>query len=162
MWAFPAFLCSWWGGNDEVMRLLLDHGGLPAERFQQVLEFSLEPHVRSGEPFYHIARVVLEYGFDINEVRGRTLLHGAANRGTIKAVRWLLENGADPNALDDQGRTPLHVCAERNTTTTVLKLLIAAGSDLNARDASGKTPLDHARAHKREQVVVYLCSLGAK
>ena len=115
MWAFPAFLCAWWGGNEEVMRLLLDRGGLRAERFHQVLEWSLEPHVRSGEPFYHIAGVVLDYGFDINEMRpgqGRTVLHGAANRGTIKAVKWLLQNGADPNAFDGGGRTPLR-CLRR-------------------------------------------------
>lgn len=49
MFAFPAFLCAWWGGNEEVMRLLLDHGGLRAERFQQVLEWSLEPHAGAAE-----------------------------------------------------------------------------------------------------------------
>ena len=162
---FPAFLCASSGGNQEVMRLLLAHGGLTAERFHQVLEHALEPHQRSGEPFYHIAELVLEYGFNINESRpdqGRTLLHGASNRGSVNAASWLLQHGADSNALDNERRTPLHVCAERNVVATVIKLLIDAGSELNALDASGNTPLDYARKNKRAKVVEYLVSVGGR
>jgi ankyrin repeat protein len=163
--ASPAFLCASSGGNEEVMRLLLDHGGLTAERFPLVLEHALEPHQRSGEPFYRIAGLILRRGFDVNAAmphRVRTLLHGSANRGTIKAVTWLLQNGADPNALDDLGRTPLHVCAERNTSTSVVRLLIDAGSEPNARDPSGRTPLDYARENKRAKVAEYLASIGGR
>jgi hypothetical protein len=72
------------------MRLLLDHGGLRVGRFHGRLEHALEPHQRSGEPFYHIAGLTLRHGFNLNAMRldqGRTLLHGSANRGTIKAVK---------------------------------------------------------------------------
>jgi ankyrin repeat protein len=144
------------------MRLLLEHGGLRSERFHLVMEHSLEPHQRSGEPFYEIAELLLEAGHDINALhvdQGRTLLHGAANRGTVKAVEWLLQHGADPNGLDVHGQTPLHVCAQRNTTPIVLKLLIAAGSDPSARDSSAMTPLDHARDNKRTKIVEYLESI---
>jgi hypothetical protein len=79
---------------------------------------------------------------DMRRDRKRTLLHGSANRGTPKAVQWLLKNGADPNALDEYGRTPLLARAARNTSTSVINLMIDAGSELNARDSSGKTPLD--------------------
>ena len=129
---FPAFLCAAYGGNEEVMRLLLDNCGLEANRQHQVVEHSLEPHQRSGEPFYHVAELVLKHGFNINELRpdqGRTLLHGSANRGSVKAVRWLLEHGADPNVPDGGRRTPLHVCAERNTSASVAKLLVASGAE---------------------------------
>lgn len=159
---FPAFLCASSGGNREVMRLLLDHGGLTAQRFHLVLEHALEPHQRSGDPFYHIAELVLQYRFNINESRpdqGRTALHAASTRGSVKATRWLLQNGADPNALDAQGRTPLHVCAARNNVATVVKLLIGAGSEPNALDASGNTPLDCARKNGRSKVADYLVSV---
>ena len=161
---FPAYLCASFGGNQEVMRLLLEHGSLMPERLYQTMEHTLEPHQRSGEPFYHIAEIILSRGFNLNDraEKSRTLLHGSANRGSIVAVQWLLKNGADPNALDDHGRTPLHVCAERNTATSVLKLLIDGGSDSNVRDSSGKTPLDYARQNARMKVIAYLTSIGAK
>ncbi|EJD49471.1 ankyrin, partial [Auricularia subglabra TFB-10046 SS5] len=38
---------------------------------------------------------------------GRTVLHGAAKMGHTDAVAVLLEKGADPNAVDKKGRTPL-------------------------------------------------------
>jgi ankyrin repeat protein len=145
------------------MRLLLENNGLAVDRLRLALEHSLEPHQRSGEPFYDIAECILQHGFDINESRagpGRSLLHGAANRGTIKATKWLLDKGAVPNKLDADGRTPLHVSAQRNTSTAVIKLLLDAGSDPNAADVSGKTALDYARDNKRVKVVKYLESIG--
>jgi hypothetical protein len=161
---FPAYLCASFGGNQEVMRLLLEHGSLTPQRLYQTMEHTLEPHQRSGEPFYDIAEIILSRGFNLNDraEKSRTLLHGSSNRGSLVAVQWLLKNGADPNALDDHGRTPLHVCAERNTATTVLKLLIEAGSDPNLRDSSGKTPLDYARQRARTKVIAYLTAIGAK
>lgn len=161
---FPAFLCASAGGNEEVMQLLLERDGLPSARFHQTLEHSLEPHQRSGEPFYHVADLILQHGFDINARPngGRTLLHGSANRGSLNAVRWLLQHGANPNAIDERGRTPLHVAAERNTSTSVITLLVDAGSKINARDTDGKTPLDCACDNKRVKVIEYLESSGGR
>lgn len=158
---FPAFLCASAGGNEDVMRLLLEHDGLVRERFHQTLEHALEPHQRSGEPFFAIAELILQHGFDVNDIQGqdRSLLHGAANRGTVKAVKWLLEHGADPNSLDAFGRTPLHVCAMRNTSTQVAKLLIEAGSAVNTNDSAGKTPFDYASENSRTNVAEYLKSV---
>ncbi len=145
------------------MNLLLERGGMAVRRLDGVLEIALEPHQRSGEPFYDVADCLLQQGFDVNRLsadQGRSLLHGAANRGTIKAVKWLLAHRADPNGLDLLGRTPLHVCAQRNTSTTVIKLLIDAGSKRNSKDDSGKTAICHE--NKRAKVVEYLKSIGCE
>jgi ankyrin repeat protein len=53
------------------------------------------------------AKVLLDAGADVNarDARGRTALHAAAGQGYDAIVRWLVEHGADPKAVDDGGVT---------------------------------------------------------
>ena len=74
------------------------------------------------------------------------VLHQAAlytSNPTI--VRLLLQAGADPNAPNDEGMSPLHAGA-RNSNPMVVTHLLNAGADLNAGDNYGYTPLHHAAA----------------
>ena len=65
----------------------------------------------------------------------QTLLAAASIYAWPKIVRLLLEHSADPNARDDQGRTPLHHAATHSLDS--VKLLLAAGADAKARDHAG-------------------------
>jgi ankyrin repeat protein len=67
-----------------------------------------------------------------------------ANReGNIEAAKQAIDDGADVNAKDEFGWTPLHY-ATANGHKEVTELLIAKGADVNVKDGDGETPLDQA------------------
>jgi hypothetical protein len=64
----------------------------------------------------------------------------AAWNGTDEAVKLLLEAGADPNAQDSSGWTPL-MFAVIHRGPIAVKLLLDAGARANTRDELGHTAL---------------------
>jgi ankyrin repeat protein len=76
------------------------------------------------------------------------LLRSAAEHGDVAEVRSLLSRGADPNARDEHGGTPLMITvslASRQSPSkdrqAIAALLLDKGADVNARDKSGHTAL---------------------
>lgn len=67
----------------------------------------------------------------------------AFQKANLGAVEALLAGGAEVNARNLAGATPLHSAANRGDTACVAAL-IAAGADVNAKDESGCTPLHRA------------------
>ena len=95
---------------------------------------------------------------------GKTALHHAVHDGYVSPVEvlsCLIKNGAEVNARDQSGRTPL-MEACRRCRANVVTFLIEHGAEVNARDQSGRTPLMEACKHCRANVVTFLIEHGAE
>jgi hypothetical protein len=70
--------------------------------------------------------------------------HAAIDKGNIEAVKQHLAAGADVNAKNDEGETPIDRAVAWGEPE-IVELLIAKGADVNVKDdVFGKTPLDRA------------------
>jgi uncharacterized protein len=96
---------------------------------------------------------------------GFTALHLAAFMGHPRAVKLLLEHGADPQAVATSAEIgpvrPLHSAAATGQVEC-LRLLLAAGADVNARQAGGFTALDAAVQSGDEEMAQALLDAGAE
>jgi ankyrin repeat protein len=71
-------------------------------------------------------------------------LHAAAAGGRVEGCRVLLQSGADPNAKQHGGFTPLMTAAFSNGRE-LAELLIAFNADVQVRNDEGKTAAEVAR-----------------
>ena len=98
-------------------------------------------------------------GADLNAPRaGKTPLMFSP---TPEAAAVLLQAGADANARDTEGCTPL-MQAVRNTHTGVVLVLLCQGADVHARDKRGWSALDYCLRYSYDTPLELLLQSGAR
>ena len=85
---------------------------------------------------------------------GQVLLQ-ATEAGDIVQMQALLAQGAEVNARNAHGWTPLHVAAAGGDPA-VIALLLQHGADVHAQSYIGTTPLDNATTRGGRQAVIDL------
>lgn len=85
---------------------------------------------------------------------GETALHIVARRRDAVWIRFLTQNGANPNVRDKNGETPLQIATVVGPLESISALL-DAGAMIDETNAAGETPLI-AAVHRRDVPMVRL------
>ena len=127
-------------GNVEMMRELLSAGADPELRQAWGVTPTMVASgvtqtdsriVSEDKLIKALELLVLEIGTDIHSVdrSGQTAVHGAANVSGNEIIKFLVAQGADPEAVDNRGRTPHDVAMRtlrpRPITAALLRELAA-------------------------------------
>ena len=94
-------------------------------------------------------------------LKDKETLHDACEKGDIQSVKQHLSAGADLNAIDDGGMTPLMLAAD-DAHIKIAELLIANGADLNSKSRLvGMTSLHAAACDNQKEITALLIVKGA-
>lgn len=115
-----------------------------------------------------IAQFLLDKGARIS-CGNTTLFHAAAEMGLSTMMGVLLQHVAQQeagnlaliNQMNDEGKSPLHIAAQKGDLETV-RVLIEANADIDIKDETSKTPLYYATSHENDNVRNFLLGRGAK
>lgn len=97
---------------------------------------------------------------DAMDQKGVTCLGYAIAANRMPVAKLLIENKADPGAVDDKGNNGVHYAAGYGRKD-MLEYLIGLGVSVNAKNKGGLTPLAAATKNKREGTMEILTKNGA-
>jgi ankyrin repeat protein len=90
-----------------------------------------------------------------NSTVDQQVMNDAALNGALEKVKELIGQGADPNDIDQDGRTAL-MYASFNGHTEIVRLLLDKRAEVSIRDAMGRTALLYASTGPFDETVKLL------
>jgi ankyrin repeat protein/TPR repeat protein len=111
-----------------------------------------------------LTRILLEKGGSVKEryIYNRTPIMEAAEKDSVENVKILIKYGADLNAIDHFGKTPIYYAIKEGPVNYgILKLLLGNGANPSHKDPAGMTPLFGALIMGDSIVIKLLLEYGA-
>jgi len=99
-------------------------------------------------------------GASFKTLESALMLCQAGHDGDLDRITLMCSYGANPNAVDYDNRTCLHLAASEGQVRVVDYLMGLPGIDVNMLDRMGGTPLDDAYRHGRTVVITMLQNAG--
>ena len=103
---------------------------------------------------YDLVKMLLSKGAEVNIYSKNEMkvmpIHSAVSTDNLEIAQLLLENKADPNAIQMKGITPLHAAAH-NGSVDMIKLLLDYKADTNAQMVDGTRAADIAMDKNNKQ-----------
>ncbi|XP_046682041.1 transient receptor potential channel pyrexia-like [Homalodisca vitripennis] len=150
-------------GNEKVVQCLVTNGANVNCYFEVCSSACPSPRGDNGE---RLAKdLIPEYEkLPLPECWGRTPLHQAVKSGHVACVEILLQNGANVNAEDEKGLTPLLLAGAGGLSRyeAIVDLLVFRGADVNKVNPDiNSSPLYHAVALGSVKATQLLLNAGA-
>jgi hypothetical protein len=92
-----------------------------------------------------------------------TILHEIVRRGRTVALNHALAHGVDPDLVDSDGATPMHVIDDSadNVNPEMVRALVRAGASIDAAMPGGTQPIERAARMVLPATVAAMVELGA-
>merc|ERR1719221_1992540 len=141
-------------------------GGLPDElkpKLKQIDEAPMTLHeaakmgdLKAVQQFHEKGRPL-----DVQDSKGITALGYAIGANRIAVVKLLLDNRANPFAVDASGNSGLHYAAGYGRKE-LLEYLLKVGTSVTQTNSQGQTPLAVATQNKQADTMAVLRAHGAQ
>lgn len=126
--------------------------------------FELAMRAAQEGDLVELERLLSKQGIGINQRNSReeTLLHRAAQSGNPTVVRFLLDKGADANAVNKFGNTPLgYLFSGASFSPDVADILVTAGADVHyTHKGSGLTNKTASNRTTKPEALAWLEQKG--
>ncbi|KAK7485776.1 hypothetical protein BaRGS_00022957 [Batillaria attramentaria] len=139
-------------GHLQITQLLVENGAKLNE-----LDRDGDTPLLAGMKFDSVAEYLIKKGCDVTiaNFNGQTAGHKAALFGHAQILRLLIERGADMNAMDNDGDTPLHDAISQGRTAAAEVLLGWPKLDIRRKNKKGFSII-HFAAIKGEPSITEL------
>ncbi|XP_060562778.1 uncharacterized protein LOC132722318 isoform X4 [Ruditapes philippinarum] len=162
--------CCVMQGRIDVMQLLMNHDKNNAIATALSKENDKKPpsllHLALANDFPDCAEWLLANGFQFKEkeqdiLMRRILTEQIKLEKRAEAIKFLLDNGAEPSPKYPGGNSALHYAASLSGTSDVLELLVMYKAEIDAVNEDGCTPLFFATQSNNKFAACVLIEQGA-